>query len=523
MLIGLCGLLLAHHETLLSGFALTQVDPGDARLNHFMLEHGYRWLRREPGHESLFSPGFFFPVKNVGAYSDILLGAGLFYWLWRTLGVDPETAFQLWVLSLSVCNFFCAYLLFRCAFLLHPLGAATGAGLFAYAGLRINQAMHHQLFPQFWSVLCLFALVRMFSGGFETNGKRDVRAWVWLVPLTVSLQFWSGFYLGWFFCLGLLLAALWAVPFGAYRRSLFAALKSYRLTIVFACLSGALVLVPMAVHYVQAAEVVGLRSFGEVLSMTPLPVAWLHLGKASWFYGWMAGLSPFRGMPSEHEQRLGMGLVTTVACLTGLWWRRGDRGVRLIALVGLTLIVLTLNLADRSAWKLVYEFLPGAKAIRAVARVGLVVLIPMALGLAVFVDRLARQGGRKLVAAALFGFLCLLEQGETTPAFSKQEVREDVAAIVERIGPNCRAFLFSPVRGRWPYWKYQLDAMWASLYTGVPTINGYSGKFPPGWPFFDTNIRAPTDQVRLSAAINRWARRHGLDPDNICWVQVRET
>ncbi|KKD57704.1 hypothetical protein VM57_02130 [Stenotrophomonas maltophilia] len=40
----------------------------DARFNSVVLEHVYQWLRGDV--ESLWSPGFFYPVKDVLALSD---------------------------------------------------------------------------------------------------------------------------------------------------------------------------------------------------------------------------------------------------------------------------------------------------------------------------------------------------------------------------------------------------------------------------------------------------------------------
>jgi hypothetical protein len=33
-----------------------------------------------------------------------------------------------------------------------------------------------------------------------------------------------------------------------------------------------------------------------------------------------------------------------------------------------------------------------------------------------------------------------------------------------------------------PYYESQLAAMWAGLEANVPVVNGYSGRYPPGYP-----------------------------------------
>ena len=65
-LVGLVGLLAAHHPMLFSGFQRVQTDPVDSRFVNYVLEHGARWLSASPGHESFWSPPFFFPALERG-------------------------------------------------------------------------------------------------------------------------------------------------------------------------------------------------------------------------------------------------------------------------------------------------------------------------------------------------------------------------------------------------------------------------------------------------------------------------
>ena len=43
--IGVLGLVMAHHPMLFSGFRRIQTDLRDTRLIHYLLEHGYLWVR----------------------------------------------------------------------------------------------------------------------------------------------------------------------------------------------------------------------------------------------------------------------------------------------------------------------------------------------------------------------------------------------------------------------------------------------------------------------------------------------
>ena len=84
----------------------------------------------------------FYPAPNTAAYSDILLGVAPFYWLWRGLGAAPDTAFQLWVMTIASVNY--AVAVVCCRRLLHVgwTAAAFGGFVFAYGSTRVAQLVH---------------------------------------------------------------------------------------------------------------------------------------------------------------------------------------------------------------------------------------------------------------------------------------------------------------------------------------------------------------------------------------------
>ena len=137
--IGFAGTMMVHHPMIISGFRRIQTDLGDTRLIHYLLEHGYLWVRRGPLHLEFWSPPFFYPVKNVAAYSDVLVGFGPVYWLWRASGASPDLAFGLWMISMSVLNYAAGLLLFRRGFRFGIPAAVAGAALVAFGAPRVNQ------------------------------------------------------------------------------------------------------------------------------------------------------------------------------------------------------------------------------------------------------------------------------------------------------------------------------------------------------------------------------------------------
>jgi len=79
--------------------------------------------------------------------------------------------------------------------------------------------------------------------------------------------------------------------------------------------------------------------------------------------------------------------------------------------------------------------------------------------------------------------------------------------------------------------------MEAQLASGVPTVNGYSGKLPPGWQdqqprlgsgaeepnpgLFFIRVCTEADRQRLDKALRAWRARHGLKEADIQWITTR--
>ncbi len=509
------GGMMAFHPTLLSGFRRMQTDPGDTRFNNYLLEHSWKWLQQEPAHASWWDPPFFFPQKNALALSDLLLGVAPPYWAFRGAGFAPDTAFQLWMVLVCVLNFFAFQWLAERLLAVPRVPAAFGAALFAFAGPRLAQLGHQQLLAQLFVLGTIACLLVAFRGESRWGGAAALGA-----PLFLLVQFYSGFYMGWFLLLALSIALGWGLALNGLRPSVGAVFAARWKPALAGAVLAALTLGPMVTNYRAAARAIGPRPFQEVASMVPKLQSWFNAGRDNWVYGWIYQAAPFRTLDQGDEHRLGLGLLTPLAVLTGLWSTRRRPFIRVLILTAATLMVLAFRVSGPwTLWRAVYEAVPGGTAIRAVSRVALLLLFPTALGLALLLQRLF-DGGRQ-AAAVLLGTLCLVEQGRTTPSFDKMEARADVERIASRVDRSRSAFFYSPLLLQEYPWKSQMDAMWAQMETGVPTVNGYSGSAFPGWPFNELVIRSPIDEKRLDAALREWkARWPESFSGGIGWVRV---
>ena len=86
-----------------------------------------------------------------------------------------------------------------------------------------------------------------------------------------------------------------------------------------------------------------------------------------------------------------------------------------------------------------------------------------------------------------------------------------MAALI-RAPHECLSFYAATQAGHPPL-GVQIDAMMIALAQHLPTVNGWSGLFPPGWNFYDTN--AGDYEQRAT----RWAVKRGF-VGNLCQVNV---
>jgi hypothetical protein len=513
------GMWLMFNPTLASGFAHIQGDWSDPRLNNYILEHGYRWLLGLPGHRSLWSPPVFFPAPNTAAYSDILLGVAPPYWLWRVVGFAPDTAYQLWVLTLASLNYAAAVVCCRRLLRVGWTAASFGAFVFAFTDTRIAQVNHAQLIGQFYMLTACYALVRIFEDPSDARARTHTDArrpwWIAVAGASLVLQLWAGYYLGWFLAFAVALGVGWSAVLPARRRRLGTVLRESHVAIGLTALGSELALIPLALPYLRAASDVGLRTYDNVTWYLPRIWSWIYLGRESWQYGWMYTFPAIRSTPQGQEHRLGVGLVTTVVAVIGLWLARRRPVVQLLCAVAITIVLLaTIWPNGMSAWMVVYHVVPGAAAIRGVSRIGLVLLIPAGVGAALLAERLRGQPlALVLLAIAMAG-----EQRQQLEWIDKAEGRRRVAVITSAIPPRCVAFLYTPPTGHEDPWWYQTDAMWASMVSGVPTLNGYSGNVPPKWPFYHNYIVNPSHGRELISDLLRWSNRWSLDRARVCQI-----
>jgi hypothetical protein len=483
-------------------------------LVNYVQEHDYRWLTGDKLHRSLWSPPIFYPQHDTAVYTDLMLGALPPYALWRMLGIDPLTAFQLWIVTVSALNFLSAYWLLRHVLSCGRVGSSAGAILLAFASPRLLQLGHPQLLPAFYIVIAFAGLCILLS-----PGSHRVYFGLALLLGGFCLQLYTAFYYAWFMAFTLSLGLLFALLLPSSRSQLLSFLQTSSRPALIGIVLTALALAPYAAVARNVLGQVGGRPYSEVQNYLPGALAWFAQGSRHLLYG---GLNRFAGAGPDYGSRElldGIGLFTTALLIGGFFLFRKEQVVRLWSLVALSVIILTYRWpGGHSLWRFVYNWFPGASAIRAVSRFGLFLLLPASIVLAFTLDRI----GRYSRSAAIVCLLAVgLEQAGSLNGltyYAKDQAQDNIDMVASQIRPDCKAFLFSWTRGLTAPEIMHVMGMWAGLKTGVPTVNGYSGQFPPHWPLADVAVANLADRRRVLANIDLWTDAHRADFENLCWI-----
>ncbi|QEL13561.1 hypothetical protein PX52LOC_00419 [Limnoglobus roseus] len=482
----LAGAYMVFAPTIDRGFAVVQTDPGDTALNHYLLEHTWRWASDSTYRHALWSPPFYHPQPMVLAYSENLFGVAPVFWLLR-LGLSSAVAFQVWMMVLSVLNYVAMVLVLRLLPVRHGerlpvVMVALGGFLWAY-GLPQHVIIDHpQLIGRFWMPPAAY-----FAWRFAVAPRGR---WLGLALLATYLQVLTCINSGWLLTLGLgvyIPVMVWANGTWPDVR----AFLRHRWKTVAGCggLWGAAVLSLVAPYLV--ANVGQHRDYGECIQFLPSFSSLLAGPEGSWWYTALFHVRDYVGS----ETRFFSGVGFYALLVAAVWFVRAHRhdvkiqsAQRFVTAGAISAVVLFLATVDFgegiSLWWFL-RLLPGGLAIRAVGRVEMIFhlfLIPAALiGFTLWVQNRWPEGRVRQAVLALAAAVVVFEQTGYESIFYK---RGDVYGKAERVAglvAGTDAFYLAPLPSDNPLYP-SVIAMWAGLSADVPTVNGYSGRLPPGYP-----------------------------------------
>lgn len=245
------------------------------------------------------------------------------------------------------------------------------------------------------------------------------------------------------------------------------------------------------------------------------------------------------------ELQIGIGLVPTLAwfglVVFAVWFvinraKAQSRNAtdllflaQLIIATCLVYLIGTRYWNDFSPWQFVYSFVPGAQAIRGVARYALVLALPMAIAFAFaihfLIERISRAVDarrRTLLFACLlvltgFGLVEQFGRKEGFDGFSISAENFYLNRVAQSLPNDCSSFYVAvKPAALHNQFEYHIDAVFISVLKGVPTLNGYSGQLPPNWHLWELMDPSYENNVK------HWIDTHQLK-GNICRLFINET
>ena len=550
--IGALGLVQVYHAQLSSGFDLFPGPRGDTRLSAYLVEHGYQALL---GHAHWLSPGMFYPIKGTLGFSDLYLAYVPLYSLFRLSGLDIFLALSLTVIVLSYLNFIACFALLNKVFHYGVFASCAAAMFFAFNNPKLAQPDHLQLQPVLLLPI-IVALVFRFFAEAETLSAKKAFGILAFAALCLNLQLLTSFYIGWFFGFWGLLFLLASLSLPPSREFIVNAVRRQWYPVVGGLIVFVVALLPFLVIYVPAVLSVG--GYGILPQYIPETKSYLLMADGNYIWDSVtAAILAQAGAGPDWGRRIGIGLVPSVAwiamSMVSLFWLQQSRKRQKSQNLGhvgredepnrsaylfLGLMILTTNVLvmigwqyrGHSLWNYAQLFLPGAQAIRAVARYAIVLTLPMAIAFAYILQRGVQAMTRRrsllgqislaavIAGVTIFGLFEQLNSGVgRNYSISGENMR--LKKLAAKLPEDCTAFYIAAGTARtydqdgFEYQQYMHDAMLISEIRHVPTLNGRSGKSPPGWSL--RNIRAPDYELN----VKRWIAQHKIE-GNVCRLEI---
>lgn len=529
ILFGVVGTIQYHAAQFFSGFDTFPGDRGDARGFLYFCEH---WFRALSGKASLLSPAVFYPAKGTLAYSDLLVGFGVPYSVFRGLGFDMFLSLEIVLFLLAFLSYCTAFWLLYKTLEFRLAPSIVGAMFFAFNSPKWFQLIHLQL--QYVVLLpVIFALLITFGKQVRTLEPKRAAILLSAAALCWDLQLATAFYFAWFFVLWLTFFLVLSLAFTRTRRYFVAVAKKFWPAISVA--TGALLIgaLPALLLYVPLAGPKTYYHFGGVIPLIPDWHAFLSTGAGNYLWGGITmALLPDPIPNTWGELQVGIGLFSSatwvVLVIATIGFIRARRGVkfpakeipdpRSLGLLFLALAILASSLfyvmgfryGDHSPWYFIYEYFPGAKAIRAVSRYVIFLALPISIAFAFVIDWGLALASRQqttfrrrflTIAVLLLGGLIVFEQFGIPKiggsGFTVNIEKTYLQTHAAKLAKDCEAFYLvnGPLAAR-SMPEYQYDAMLISAVSGIPTLNASSSQFPPGWDLYSFQIPEYEDHVK---------------------------
>ena len=434
------------------------------------------------------------------------------------------------MVAFNFLNFIVSFALLFRVFRLRWLPSVAGALFFAFNDPKLAQPDHLQL-QSVWLLPVIVGCVILFFRDGPVLSSRRAFSLLTLAGLSLDVQLLTAFYHGWFLIVWLLILLALAIALPQTREFLIATMRRHRQAVLAAGAVTIVGLVPFCIIYLPAVREVGGWPYTEALRYTPQLRLYFLMADGNFVWsGATQRILQIAGEDPDWGQHIGIGLIPTTAWLgLSIFAATRRRQLPFLALTIMSvylLVLLTIQYHGHSLWHAVYKFVPGATSIRAVSRFMIVAALPTSIAFAFAIQGAQEWAGKRigphvvLVALIAFGAFEQFNSG-AEDYFSIRAESSRLQRLAANLPADCAAFY---VTAHWPadtpmdsfqnqQWMH--DAMLVSAIRGVPTLNGRSGKSPPGWEL--RNVTASDYEQK----VHDWVMHHNL-AGKICSLAIED-
>jgi hypothetical protein len=461
-------------------------DYGDARFNNYILEHGYLFFTGKIS--EYWNAPFFYPFKNVIALTDNLLGSLPIYVIFRSFAFDRETAFQLWLITICILNYWAGYYLFK-KLSGNTIIAACCAFIYGFGLYNHGQIFHAQVFPRFIAPLVIYWTIQFL--------QTKKPSYLFYFLLGLAYQFYCGIYLGFFllyFIIFLFLSYIIIyrkLPFKTDFRSV----KMYLAGIFVMVVA----LLPLFLPYIHISHIVGDRSYDYSLNSLPRFRSYFFTSPAATIWKFLYPFTAFKFILWWNHLLfpgiipwLGV-FISPIILLYQFKKKRLDPLFLLLFITFILSFIFCINYKNYSLYKIIY-LIPGFSSMRSIDRIINIQILFFLMLTAFVLKHLYTKVKFPFIFILLLPLLTIIDNlfvPEPHKSFAKSDAQIEVQyfkkIISELHDSHSEAISFYPVDLALSKTENKniaavfntLSIMLACQELNIKCVNGYSG-FNPG-------------------------------------------
>ena len=478
----------------------------DPRFIIAILEH---WCQVFIGNQRPLEPIYFFAAsENPLSFSDTFLVNSLFYSVFRIFTADEYLAFQgaqfLFLLFGYLTFFYLVRKIFKCSY----FASISGSLIFAFSSPMIRQMPAFQNSSTFFLPLLAILFAKFITLATQKDSKQYLYlGFFWILLGAIAF---STFYTLWF----LVVYCTFFVPiFLILYRNRLAFLKLMLKPIAFSLLACPVCFAPFLYLYLpmMGAKRNYEEAFGHLFMLADLP----NGNTPIWQY--LLSISRPTDL-NTYPPTIGFLTAILLSFVLYLLLRRKSHFFRewkdslvLALFFGVfACLAILVKFEAGSLWWFIYNYMPGAMAIRVACRLFFTFSFAASLSLVIVADFLIREKGLKLYRYLLIAFMALAVVDQLGVPVGTISRNEEFSRLGNIQRPPFKTDIFVLADSRVTvaeFDRYHIDAMLLANRFNIPTFFGYSGWLPTKYP-----VRTlPNLSSEFYETLDVWAKQQNVN------------